>query len=136
MSDPFNLGSGRNGPAHLLGQQKPNALRTGKPYKPELAEEVFCPLGDVVVCTLAAMSEDMEVNGTKLARPEMESPYHVVLAVGPKAVDVTGHTIEIGDVILVEGGRRIETLAGSVWFARAGAIISVILPKAQGAPDA
>lgn len=125
---PYNMGPGRNGPGVLLGR-RPSDVAQGKPYRPELAQEEHVALGDIVIVALAASREAIEVNGTTIAVPEAESPYHVVLAAGPKVADIVGAELDPGDVVVIEGGKKVETPAGSIWFLRAPFVLSVVLPK-------
>ena len=127
--DPFTLGGGRNGPAAqvpMLGQGKRPAA---PPYRPDMSDEEFVAVGDIVVCTLAPSRETKVVGGVELAMPDQPSPFHLVLAVGPKVAEKCGVNLEPGDIICQEGSRFVDTLAGRVWFVRAEAVLSVVLAK-------
>lgn len=125
MTQPFDLGAGRNGPGEvpMLGQRRAPAAA---PYRVDMAGEDFQAVGDVIVVCLAAAREQTH-NGIHLA--PHESPYHVVMSVGGKVAGVCDVVLEPGDIVVIEGGRKVETTAGTLWFVRASHILSVVTEK-------
>lgn len=101
------------------------------PYRPDMSDEEFVAVGDVVVCTLAPSREKSTSGLVDL--PDHQSPFHIVLDVGPKVAEVCGLELEPGDVIAFEGAAFADTLAGRVWFPRAEKILSVV-KKREAAP--
>lgn len=128
---PFDLGSGRNGPAASgIPIQGGGRRKPAPPYRMDLSDEDFQAVGDVVVCTLAPSRE----RKGSIELPDAPSPFHVALAVGPKVAEVLGVELEVGDVFAMEGAAFADTLAGRVWFCRANKILSVVTPREATAP--
>ena len=131
-SGPFDMGRGRNGPMAsvvpmLGGKQGPTPAA---PYRPDVADVDFHAVGDVVVCVLAAPRKSVDLKDVTLEVPETASPFHVAISVGPGVADRLNVEIDPGDTLMIAGGQKIETLAGTVWFVRAEHVLSVITKKA------
>ena len=133
---PYDMGRGRNGPAAsgvpmLGGKQGPPAAA---PYRPDVADVDFHAVGDVVVCVLAAPRESVALKDVTLHTPETASPFHVAISVGPGVGAKLGLDLDPGDTLMIAGGQKCETLAGTVWFVRAEHVLSVITKKTATPP--
>jgi hypothetical protein len=130
---PFDLGSGRNGQRpHLLGGAQ--HVQSAAPYRPDLSDVDYVAMGDLVVCVLAPSREEIDRgDGVRLSVPEVarEAHHHLVVSVGPLVAAKTGHDLDAGDVVVIEGGRKVSTLAGDVWFVRGEHVLSVVLRKSS-----
>jgi hypothetical protein len=129
---PFDMGRGRNGPMSsgvpMLGGKHGPA--PAAPYRPDVADVDFHAVADVVVCVLAQSRQSVELGDVSLAVPEKESPFHMAVSVGAHVGEKLGVDLEPGDVLMIAGGQKIETLAGTVWFVRAEHVLSVVTKKA------
>ena len=134
-SGPYTPGLGRNGPGAsgvpMLGG--PKAV-VAAPYRPDMSDEEFVAVGDVVVCVLAAPRESVALKDVTLHTPETASPFHVAISVGPGVGAKLGLDLDPGDTLMIAGGQKCETLAGTVCFVRAEHVLSVITKKAADAP--
>jgi hypothetical protein len=123
----FDLGRGRNGPA---ASGMPSQVRrdVAAPYRPDVADSDFVAAGDFVVVVLAPPRQ--AVGSILVPEVASQSPFHVVVSVGPMVTAKTGLELEPGDVVAMAGAQFVDTAAGRVWFVKAENILSVVVPKA------